>query len=148
MTDTTPDSLAAAQPPQSQWRLVWEQYKTHRGALIGMGFFLFVVIAVAIGPSLWPIDAQYIDIRARNQGPSLAHPMGTDQLGRDTFARVLMGGQVSMAVGVTAMLPGFLRTGRWSLLQRSATRVARPTPVARIDDQRDVDKQLHIGRSL
>ncbi len=104
MTDIAPDSLAAARPPQSQWRNVWDQYKTHKGALIGMGFFLFVVIAVVIGPALWPIDAQYIDIRARNQGPSFAHPMGTDQLGRDTFARVLMGGQVSMAVGVTAML--------------------------------------------
>ncbi len=104
MTDIAPDSLAAARPPQSQWLNVWDQYKTHKGALIGMGFFLFVVVAVVIGPLLWHIDAQYIDIRARNQGPSWAHPMGTDQLGRDTLARVLMGGQVSMAVGVTAML--------------------------------------------
>ena len=104
MTDIAPDSLVAARPPQSQWLNVWDQYKAHKGALMGMGFFLFVVIAAATGPSLWPIDAQYIDIRARNQGPSFDHPMGTDQLGRDTFARVLMGGQVSMAVGVTAML--------------------------------------------
>ncbi|MCY6381583.1 ABC transporter permease [Hoeflea prorocentri] len=104
MTDVTPDSLAAARPPQSQWRNVWEQFRTHRGAVIGMAFFLFVVLAVTLGPFIWTIDAQYIDIRARNQGPSFAHPFGTDQLGRDTLARVLMGGQVSMAVGITAML--------------------------------------------
>jgi len=103
MTDVTPDSLAAARPPRSQWLNVWDQYRTHRGALIGMGFFLFVVLAVTFGPYLWTIDAQYIDIRARNQGPSLSHPMGTDQLGRDTLARVLQGGRVSMAVGITAM---------------------------------------------
>lgn len=104
MTDVTPDSLAAAPPPQSQWRNVWKQFRTHRGAMIGMAFFIFVVLAVTLGPLVWTIDAQYIDIRARNQGPSFAHPFGTDQLGRDTLARVLMGGQVSMAVGITAML--------------------------------------------
>ena len=103
MTEITPDSLAEARPPRSQWRNVWDQFRTHRGAVWGMGFFIFVVLAVTLGPQVWTIDAQYIDIRARNQGPSLAHPMGTDQLGRDTLARVLMGGQVSMAVGIAAM---------------------------------------------
>ncbi|MEX3008035.1 ABC transporter permease [Hoeflea sp. TYP-13] len=103
MTDIAPNSLAEARPPQSQWRNVWDQFKTHRGAVLGMAFFIFVVLAVTLGPYIWTIDAQYIDIRARNQGPSLSHPLGTDQLGRDTLARVLMGGQVSMAVGITAM---------------------------------------------
>ena len=103
MTDITPDSIAEAHPPQSQWLNVWDQFKTHRGAVWGMGFFIFVVLAVTLGPYIWTIDAQYIDIRARNQGPNLAHPLGTDQLGRDTLARLLSGGQVSMAVGITAM---------------------------------------------
>ncbi|MEM6461308.1 MAG: ABC transporter permease [Pseudomonadota bacterium] len=103
MTDTVPEALADEQPPKSQWRLVWDQFKTHRGAVWGMGFFIFVVLAVTLGPYVWTIDAQYIDIRARNSGPTLAHPLGTDQLGRDTLARVLMGGRVSMAVGITAM---------------------------------------------
>ena len=104
MTDITPDSLAAARPARSQWYNVWEQYRTHRGAMIGMGFFIFIVLAVILGPYLWTLDAQYIDIRSRNQGPSFAHPMGTDQLGRDTLARVLSGGRVSLFVGMTAML--------------------------------------------
>ena len=43
-------------------------------------------------------------MRARNAWPSLAHPMGTDNIGRDIFAQVLQGGRVSLAVGVTAML--------------------------------------------
>ena len=91
-------------PPRSQWLDVWDQFKTHRGALWGMGFFVAVLFAVLLGPYVWTIDAQFIDIRARNQGPSLAHPFGTDQLGRDTLARVLAGGRVSLAVGITAML--------------------------------------------
>ena len=59
---------------------------------------------VFVGPYFWPLEATFIDIRARNQGPSLAHPFGTDQLGRDMLARMMAGGQVSMSVGITAML--------------------------------------------
>ena len=99
---------AIARPVRSQWRDVWDQFKTHRGALVGAGVFVFIVLAVVIGPYLWPYDAQFIDIRARNQGPSLAHPLGTDQLGRDMLARMMAGGKVSVAVGITAMLLSLL----------------------------------------
>ncbi len=104
MTDAAPSPGTSLRPPRSQWLDVWDQFKTHRGALWGMGFFILVALGVLFGPYLWTIDAQFIDIRARNQGPSLAHPFGTDQLGRDTLSRVLAGGRVSLAVGVTAML--------------------------------------------
>jgi peptide/nickel transport system permease protein len=102
MTETTP--AASFRPDRNQWLDVWDQFKTHRGAVLGMGFFVFVCLLVALGPYLWTLDPNFIDIRAKNQGPSLAHPMGTDQLGRDTFAQVLAGGRVSLAVGVVAML--------------------------------------------
>ena len=87
----------------SQWKDVWDQFKTHRGALIGMIVFFIIVIGVIAGPFIWTIDATYIDIRARNSGPSLAHPLGTDQLGRDLLARMIAGGKVSVSVGFTAM---------------------------------------------
>lgn len=102
MTETT--QAASFRPDRNQWLDVWDQFKTHRGAVLGMGFFVFVCLLVALGPYLWTLDPNFIDIRAKNQGPSLAHPMGTDQLGRDTFAQVLAGGRVSLAVGVVAML--------------------------------------------
>ena len=97
------DTAAETSPPRSQWADVWDQFKTHRGAVIGMVFFIAICLVVALGPYLWTLDSNYIDIRAKNQGPSFAHPMGTDQLGRDTFAAVLAGGQVSLLVGVVAM---------------------------------------------
>ena len=87
----------------SQWQDVWDQFKTHRGALIGSIVFVIIVFGVIAGPFLWTIDATYIDIRARNSGPSLAHPLGTDQLGRDMLARMIAGGKVSISVGFTAM---------------------------------------------
>jgi peptide/nickel transport system permease protein len=89
---------------RNQWWDVWDQFKTHKGALFGLGFFIFTLLFVFLGPLVWSIDPQFIDIRARNQGPSFAHPMGTDQLGRDTMARMMAGGQTSIAVGLTAML--------------------------------------------
>ncbi|WP_210878548.1 ABC transporter permease [Roseovarius autotrophicus] len=99
LTDTGPTA-----PPRSQWRDVWDQFRSHRGALIG-SIVLFVIIAgVFLGPLVWPYDATFIDIRARNQGPSWAHPFGTDQLGRDMLARMMAGGQTSIAVGLTAMV--------------------------------------------
>jgi peptide/nickel transport system permease protein len=112
MTDTSHSPAPAPapltddlkRPARSQWLDIWDQFKVHKGALIGMLFFLFILVFVIIGPLIWPIDPTYIDIRARNSGPSLAHPFGTDQLGRDMFARMMAGGQVSMAVGITAML--------------------------------------------
>ena len=100
MTEATSNTTRA---PRNHWWDVWDQFKTHKGALIGAAFFVFVVLAVFLGPYLWTLDATYIDIRARNQGPSWAHPFGTDQLGRDTFARMMKGGQTSIAVGLTAM---------------------------------------------
>ena len=65
--------------------------------------FFLIGFLVAFGPLFWTLDPNFIDIRARNQGPSLLHPMGTDQLGRDTFSNLLAGGRVSLLVGVTAM---------------------------------------------
>lgn len=105
MTDGA-DSLAldTGSGPRSHWRDVWDQFKVHRGALFGAAFFILIILATAFGPILWDLDPQYIDIRARNSGPTLAHPLGTDQLGRDTLARIMAGGRASLAVGITAML--------------------------------------------
>ncbi len=89
---------------RSQWWDVWDQFRTHKGALVGTLLFLVIVLVTVAGPWVWTIDPQFIDIRSRNQGASWAHPFGTDQLGRDTLARMMTGGRTSLAVGMTAML--------------------------------------------
>jgi peptide/nickel transport system permease protein len=107
MTDaidlTAQDEADQYRPPRNQWLDVWDQFSTHKGALIGLAFFVLILLGVILGPYLWTIDATYIDIRARNQGPGWMHPFGTDQLGRDTLARMIKGGQTSISVGMTAM---------------------------------------------
>jgi len=101
MTDLSDAELI--KPPRSQWRDVWDQFKSHKGAMAGAFVFITIVAVVFLGPFFWTIEATHIDIRARNQGPSWAHPFGTDQLGRDTFARMMAGGQTSISVGLAAM---------------------------------------------
>ena len=83
---------------------VWLAFRNHTGALAGAGVFIAIALAVAIGPLIHTIDPNYLDILAKNEGPSLKHPMGTDNLGRDTLAQVLAGGRISLAVGFTAMM--------------------------------------------
>ena len=88
---------------RSQWWDVWDQFRTHRGALAGATVFFAIVALVVLGPVLFDLDGQTTNVRERNQGMTLAHPFGTDQLGRDIFARMVEGGRVSLAVGFTAM---------------------------------------------
>ncbi|MFV0492844.1 MAG: ABC transporter permease [Pseudorhodobacter sp.] len=101
MTDAS--ELTATEAPRNQWWDVWDQFKTHKGALLGSIVLVITVALVFLGPFLWDVDPKYIDIRARSQGMSLAHPLGTDQLGRDMLARLIAGGQITIAVGLTAM---------------------------------------------
>ena len=89
---------------RSQWRDVWRQFRNHRGAMVALILFVGVLLFVSVGPLIWTLDPTYVDIRARNTGFTSAHPLGTDQLGRDMLARLMAGGQVSIAVGLTAML--------------------------------------------
>ncbi len=57
-----------------------------------------------LGPLIWPVPINDIDFAAQLHGPSLAHPLGTDDLGQDLLARMLYGGRISLAVGLAAML--------------------------------------------
>ena len=61
-------------PPRSQWWDVWDQFRSHKGAMIGLFFFAFALLFVFLGPLIWTIEPTYIDVRARNTGPSWAPP--------------------------------------------------------------------------
>ncbi|MFC3725490.1 ABC transporter permease [Neoaquamicrobium sediminum] len=87
---------------------VWRQFRQHRGGVLGAVVFLSIVLLVIFGPYIHGIDPQALNVRDKNQGISLTHPMGTDNLGRDMFAQVLAGGRTSLSVGITAMLLSLL----------------------------------------
>jgi peptide/nickel transport system permease protein len=89
---------------RSLWGDVWRQFRKHKGAMTGVIVFIFITLIVSIGPLIHDIEPSAINFRERNLGPTLAHPLGTDNIGHDTLAQILAGGQVSLAVGFLAML--------------------------------------------
>lgn len=108
-------------PPRSQWLDVWDQFKSHRGALMGGLLFVTILFAVIVGPFIYWNDAKFVPtgrdfLRLRDMRPiytllwdtgakvDWAYPLGTDNLGRDTLARLMFGGRVSIAVGLAAMI--------------------------------------------
>jgi peptide/nickel transport system permease protein len=108
--------LEPSEPPHSQWKDVWDQFKKHKGALMGGSFLLLITLGVLFGEYIWTIDPQKLDIRNKDIRPiytilwdsgakvQWAHPLGTDNLGRDALANMIVGGRTSMAVGWVAML--------------------------------------------
>ncbi|CAN5520786.1 ABC transporter permease [soil metagenome] len=88
----------------SPGREAWRRFRRHRLA-VGSSFVLgLIVLAVLLGPLVWRVPINEIDFAAKLEGPSWAHPLGTDDLGQDVLARLLYGGRISLAVGLAAML--------------------------------------------
>jgi peptide/nickel transport system permease protein len=107
MTDATSAPPTATPPkPASPRREIWQQFRTHKGALFGLIVIGLLILAVLIGPYLWVPEKLTVAqaIKLKNQGPSFRFPLGTDQLGRDMLARMLLAGRVSLAVGLVAMV--------------------------------------------
>lgn len=85
---------------------IWHRLKKNKGAMFGL-FLLILIIVVALGaPFVFDYETEVInqDLVNRLQKPSLEHPFGTDELGRDIMARVLYGARYSLAVGVIAVV--------------------------------------------
>lgn len=101
------DAPAAPAPrPRSQGRAIWDQFRTHKGALFGLIVLCLLVLFVVIGPLLWQPEKLRVAeaLKVRNLGPSWRFPLGTDQLGRDMLYRMMQAGKVSLAVGFIAMM--------------------------------------------
>ncbi|MER8458862.1 MULTISPECIES: ABC transporter permease [unclassified Mesorhizobium] len=81
------------------------RFMRHRLALLGLAMIIFLSLACVLGPHLLPYDSLYIDLRARFAPPLTGyHFLGTDPLGRDLAARLLMAGRISLLVGFFAMV--------------------------------------------
>ena len=105
----TVDAAGVAAPVNAQarhvtpWAEAWRRFRRHRLAVVSAVILLLMMLAVAFGPLLWRVQINDIDFTAQLQGPSWAHPMGTDDLGQDLLARMLYGGRISLSVGLAAM---------------------------------------------
>ncbi len=97
------EALATRQH-RTLWGDVWLRYRRHKLALFGTFILLVLMLGTAVGPLVYTVNPEYIDIMNSSLPPGPEHPLGTDDLGRDTLARNLTGGRISLAVGIVAML--------------------------------------------
>jgi len=81
----------------------WRAFRRNRLALIGGVVVVILVALAALAPKIAPWDPNRPDVRKILDRPSRAHPLGTDQLGRDVFSRMLYGARVSLAVGFVSV---------------------------------------------
>lgn len=70
---------------------------------IGLAIVLVTVLAAVVGPSLSPYDAASQELARRLEPPSISHPFGLDELGRDILARLLAGARISLLVGLAVV---------------------------------------------
>lgn len=92
--------------PDSFFRQVVRRFFRHKPAAVSLAALLLLSALAALAPVIAPYEYDYQDflIIGQPQPPSRAHLMGTDQLGRDTFTRVLYGARISLSVGLFSAL--------------------------------------------
>jgi peptide/nickel transport system permease protein len=99
----TLDQLEA--PPLSLGRMAWLKFRRHKMALVGVGILLMLILYCTLGAFVFSEKyANYNDTSIAMQPPSLVHPFGTDVIGRDILARTIYGGQISLLIGLIAVM--------------------------------------------
>ena len=90
-------------PSVSYWKDAMRRFMRNKLAMFMLALLIIIILAAIFGPILSPYTykGQSADVR---QGPSFAHPFGTDKLGRDIFVRVMYGTRISLLVGVVTMV--------------------------------------------
>lgn len=85
-------------------QLIWRRFRKNRMAVAGMIGFGLLLLFIVIGSVLITDErANAVDLQARLSPPTDQYIMGTDSTGRDIFARIVHGGQISLFVGITAV---------------------------------------------
>ena len=102
--EVTPELV---QERRSQGRIIWDRFIRNRVAVVGAAALLLLVLFCFVGPYLWTINpnaTNALSVSSTLANPTLTHPLGTDDVGRDTMARAMYGGRVSLLVGFSSML--------------------------------------------
>lgn len=101
-SEVVPDRVVLSRDKNRAWERLWGD-RTARLALIVLGI---LILAIALGPLLYPASPSTIDFNRAFLPPGGGQPLGTNDLGQDQLARLLVGGRISLAVGLAATLVG------------------------------------------
>lgn len=87
---------------QNEWRRAWHRFIRFKPAVAGLMMIAFIALLAIFAPLVSPYDPYAIDTTTRGAAPSLAHPFGIDEVGRDMLSRAIYGTRVAMLVGLSA----------------------------------------------
>ncbi|MBI3538355.1 MAG: ABC transporter permease [Chloroflexi bacterium] len=89
---------------EGQLAAIWKRFRRHKLALVGLATIAILISAAIFAPTIAPYDPLGQDLVNRNQSFSAAHIMGTDELGRDVFSRILFAGRISLSIGLSVAI--------------------------------------------
>jgi peptide/nickel transport system permease protein len=98
---------------ESPWKVIWRRFRKHRLALAGIVTITLIALACMVAPLVTPYDPisdiakDQNGLIIKNDPPSLTHLMGTDNIGRDVFSRLLYAGRISLSL---AFIVTFIET--------------------------------------
>ena len=98
---TSSDASALSAPRPQTWRLVWRALRNPL-SLAGLLIISLLIVIAFIAPAIAPYDPLKTDTLSRLRPPSREHLLGTDQLGRDIFSRILYGARISLRIAILA----------------------------------------------
>jgi peptide/nickel transport system permease protein len=110
LASTTVDRPAvAAESPRRRWfQEGWQRFRRHRAAMAGLALLVVLLVLALAAPVLTASDPGRQQLSQALKPASLAHPLGTDHLGRDMLARLLYGGRLSLLIGFLAVGVGLV----------------------------------------
>jgi len=85
------------------WKIIWRRFRRNKLAVFGALIILSLALVAIIAPLIAPFNPNQQDILHRLEPPSVKHPLGTDDLGRDLLSRIIYGTRVSLLVGFVAV---------------------------------------------
>ena len=88
-------------PSVTYWQDAWRRLKQNKMAMVGLWTIAAILLIAIFGPMVSPQLSDQ-DLASQNQGPSRAHWLGTDDLGRDMLTRLMCGARISLTVGIMA----------------------------------------------
>lgn len=89
---------------RSQWKMMVSRFKKNKRAMVGFWMVVFCVAVALLAPWVAPYDPIEQNMQIMLEGPSLNHPFGTDEFGRDILSRIIHGTQISLMTGIVGVL--------------------------------------------
>lgn len=108
MTKQSNFKADTAKKSDGLFRQFWKQFRKNRMAVLSLFLLILIHLVIFVGPIFYTVSPETIDPLNALQSPSAVHLLGTDETGRDTLARLLYGGKISLIVGTFSMLISIL----------------------------------------